>query len=297
MPGTQVQAAAKINLFLLVGEKQADGYHPICSLMDKVTLFDVISVRRTGRAGVRVLGTTIPAPDNTVFRAARLLEQETGAVLDIEITLTKQIPEAAGLAGGSTDAAAVLKLINRVYDLGVSPARLLELALAIGADVPFFLAPGPLLAQGAGESLSDPGSIPAYHAVIVKPDTGLSTAEVYELYDVVSPEHAAAFSARRRDYLERLASLGSRPASLAAILRNDLELPAVRLCPQIRTIREEMLSLGAAGALMSGSGPSVFGLFEEENDATAAFEKLRQSHRQAWLIQPFRPERKVIPSS
>lgn len=284
----EVVAAAKINLFLLVGAKRSDGYHPICSLMDKVTLFDDISVRRTGRAGVRVLGTTIPTPDNTVFRAAAALEQETGIELDVEVTLNKRIPVAAGLAGGSSDGAAVLELLNRMYTLGLSPARLRELSLPIGADLPFFLAPGPQVAEGAGELLASPGEIPGYHAVIVKPDIGLSTAEVYELYDAVAPEQAAAFSERRDEQLKRLASLGDDPDSLAGILHNDLETPASELCPQITDIKAELISLGAAGALMSGSGPSVFALFAGENAAADAFESLRQRYRSAWLVQPYR---------
>lgn len=282
-------AAAKINLFLLVGAKRPDGYHPICSLMDKVTLFDDISVRRTGRAGVRVLGTEIPTPDNTVFRAAAALERETGVALDIEVTLNKRIPVAAGLAGGSSDGAAVLELLNRMYPLGLSPARLRELSLPIGADLPFFLAPGPQVAEGAGELLASPGEIPGYHAVIVKPDIGLSTAEVYELYDAVAPEQAAAFPERRIELLRRLASLGDNPRSLAGILHNDLETPAAELCPQIPDIKAELLSMGANGALMSGSGPSVFGLFAGENAAANAFETLRGHYRSAWLVQPFRP--------
>lgn len=282
-------AAAKINLFLLVGAKRPDGYHPICSLMDKVTLFDGISVRRTGREGVTVLGTGIPTPDNTVFRAAAALERETGVALDIEVTLDKRIPVAAGLAGGSADGAAVLELLNRMFSLGLPPARLRELALGIGADLPFFLAPGPQLAEGAGELLASPGVIPGYHAVIVKPDIGLSTAEVYELYDAVAPGQAAAFPERRSEQLERLASLGDSPGSLARILLNDLETPAAELCPQIPEIKAELLSLGAAGALMSGSGPSVFGLFTGEEAAASALEALGGRYRSAWLVQPFRP--------
>lgn len=283
-----VRAAAKINLFLLVGEKRADGYHPVCSLMEKVTLYDDISVRSTGREGVRILGTSIPPPENTIFRAAGLLERETGVVLDIEVTLEKRIPVAAGLAGGSSDAAAVLVLLNRVYGLSVESDRLLVLAREIGADVPFFLTPGPLVAEGAGELLASPGEIPGYHAVIVKPDIGLSTAEVYDLYDEVAGSHAAAFSQRRQEHLERLAGLEPRNGSLASLLRNDLELPAAELCPEIPGIKAELLALGADGALMSGSGPSVFGLFAGENDAAAALEKLRKKYQHAWRVRPLR---------
>ncbi|RJQ46164.1 MAG: 4-(cytidine 5'-diphospho)-2-C-methyl-D-erythritol kinase [Gaiellales bacterium] len=281
-------APAKINLFLLIGEKRADGYHPVCSLMEKVTLNDAISIRRTGRPGVRLLGTSIPAPQNTVFRAAAALEQEAGIELDIEVTLEKRIPEAAGLAGGSSDAAAVLRLLDRMYSLSLPPDRLKRLALGIGADVPFFLEPGPQLAEGTGELLASPGELPWYHAVIVKPEAGLSTAEVYELYDAVSPDHAAAFPRRRQELLAALAKVGGSSEALASILVNDLELPAQRLFPELPQIKRELESLGAAGALMSGSGTSVFAVFAGEKEASTAFERLEGTYAGAWLVHPAR---------
>ena len=288
MGAARVAAPAKINLFLLVGERRADGYHPVCSLMDKVTLFDGISVTRTGRTGVRLLGSAIPAPQNTVFRAVSVLEQETGVSFDIEVTFDKRIPAAAGLGGGSSDAAAVLRLLNQLYALAVPHDRLRRLALDIGADVPFFLAPGTQLAEGAGELLVSPGAVADYHAVIIKPELGLSTAEVYELYDTVSPDQAAAFPRRRRQHLERLATSEPSATALAGLLHNDLEEPASRLCPELTEIKLELVACGAEGALMSGSGTSVFGLFAVEKEASAAYGKLSKKYRNSWLVQPFR---------
>jgi 4-diphosphocytidyl-2-C-methyl-D-erythritol kinase len=282
------EAPAKINLFLLVGGKRPDGYHPLCSLMEKVTLFDRVGIRRTGRSGVRVLGMEIPAPGNTVFKAAMILEEETGIELDIEVKLDKRIPEAAGLAGGSSDAAAVLELLNRMYRMDISPSRLAELALRIGADVPFFLQPGSQLAEGTGELLGRPATLPVYHAVIVKPAERLPTADVYELYDTVGSQQAAAFPERRQVHLERLAAVDGSLDSLVRLLYNDLEEPASRFCHDIIPIKEELLSLGASGALMSGSGPSVFGLFKGETEANAAYLKLAARHQNAWLVAPSR---------
>lgn len=283
------RAPAKINLFLLVGGRRPDGYHPVCSLMDKVTLFDRVDVRRTGRKGVRVTGVGIPAPENTVFRAAKALERETGAELDIEIVLDKQIPAAAGLAGGSSDAAAALRLLPGLCGLEVSEAAIRDIARSIGADVPFFLTPGPLVAEGAGELLNRPPTeIPRYHAVIVSPSVSLSTAEVYELYDSVSPALAASFPERKRAALARLAAVGGDTASLAGILQNDLEEPASSLCPDIPRIKEDLLSKGAIGALMSGSGSSVFGLFAGNKEAEAAYGELSGAYRDIWLVQPSR---------
>jgi 4-diphosphocytidyl-2-C-methyl-D-erythritol kinase len=283
-----VEAPAKINLFLLVGGKRTDGYHPLCSLMEKVTLFDRISVKRTGRMGVRLLGMEIPVPGNTVFRAAMALEEEAGVELDVEVILEKQIPEAAGLAGGSSDAAAILVLLDKMFNLQIPSARLSELALRIGADVPFFLEPGPLLAEGVGDMLSDAVTLPDYHAVIVKSGASLSTAEVYELYDSAAADKAATFPDRRRVHLERLASFDGSIGSLAGLMQNDLEIPALRLCDDIGAIKDDLLSRGAAGALMSGSGPSVFGLFAGETAARAAYLKLAEDYQDSWLVHPLR---------
>ena len=281
-------APAKVNLFLLVGQARDDGYHPVCSLMEKVDLVDDIQIRRTGRQGVRILGMDIPAPGNTVFRAAAALEQETGLTLDIEVTLEKRIPASAGLAGGSSDAAAILQLLARMFRLEVPQGRMSEIALAIGADVPFFLQPGAMLAEGVGERLSRPLQLPEWHAVLIKPDTGLATADVYELFDSVADEKASAFTERRREIIERLATLGTGPEALAKILVNDLEQPAISLCAEIATIKQQLLSEGALGALMSGSGSSVFGLFESTTAAAAARQRLAASHANVWLIRPFR---------
>lgn len=282
-----VEAPAKINLFLLVGGRRHDGYHPVCSLMDKVTLFDHINVRRTGRPGVRLLGSGVPAPRNTVFRAAAALEEETGVTLDVEVVLEKRIPEAAGLAGGSSDAAAVLGLLNRMYSLKLSTGALARLAQGIGVDVPFFLEKGPMLAEGTGELLSGAGSLPEYHAVIVKPETGLSTAEVYAIYDAVAPDLAESFPGRRRDMLARLAVPPQSVSELARLMQNDLEAPAGVLYPGLSRIKEDMLESGAAGALMSGSGTSVFGLFAGKDAAEAALAKLHESYADVWLASPF----------
>jgi 4-diphosphocytidyl-2-C-methyl-D-erythritol kinase len=256
--------------------------------MEKVDLTDEIRIRRTGRQGVRILGMDIPAPGNTVFRAAAALEQEAGLTLDIEVSLEKRIPVAAGLAGGSSDAAAVMQLLDKMYSLEVPQVRMSELALEIGADVPFFLRPGAMLAEGVGELLSRPLQLPDWHGVLVKPDTGLATADVYELYDSVAGERAAALTERRSEMLERLNTLGTGPEALAQVLVNDLEQPAISLCAEISTIKQQLLSEGALGALMSGSGPSVFGLFESRAAAEAARRQLAASHENVWPIRPFR---------
>lgn len=262
------QAPAKINLCLYVGPRRADGYHPVCSLMEKVDFFDRLDVRKTLAGGIRVTGVDVPAEQNTVYRAARALEAETGARLDVEIAIGKEIPAGAGLAGGSSDAAAALKLLVELFSLDVSRERLGELAVGIGADVPFFLAAGPQLATGIGERLEPVPLKLAYSLVIVVPRQGLSTAVVYDRFDQpgAPPGEPATHARRLRDACRRPLSV----MDLAALLHNDLEAAAINLCPDIASIREELLAAGAAGALMSGSGTAVFGIFAEEEAATRA---------------------------
>ncbi|MBE0428769.1 MAG: 4-(cytidine 5'-diphospho)-2-C-methyl-D-erythritol kinase [Thermoleophilia bacterium] len=278
-------APAKINLFLHVGPLRPDGYHPICSLMEKVTLYDRIFLKVSGRPGVRIEGSGIPPGENTVAKAARLLGAATGKKIGADFRLDKQIPVAAGLAGGSSDAAAALKMLASELAAGMSPARLAEVARRVGADVPFFLEPGPQLAEGAGERLAPAGITADYAAVIVAPPAELSTADVYRLYDRMCRPGIRAFaeSCRRdRAALRAAADLGS----LARLLHNDLEPPAMHLYPGIAAIKRELVGLGAAGALMSGSGPSVFGLFASKKQAAEAAASLLRDHPRVWTVQP-----------
>lgn len=280
-------APAKINLCLHVGPVRDDGYHPVCSLMEKVTLFDTLRARRSGREGVRLLGTEIPAPENIVFRAARALEEETGAVLAVDIELAKEIPVAAGLAGGSSDAAAALKLLVSMFNLPVSPSRLAAIASALGADVPFFMQPGPQIAEGAGEVLQPAGVAFDYHIVLVAPPVAVPTADAYRLFDKMSGPSGGGFTGRSREVHEAVAGLDSL-GSLAGMLHNDLEPAAITLCPEVAGIKRQLLGLGAAGALMSGSGPGVFGLFAGKNDAATAARRLGESYSRVWVVKPLR---------
>lgn len=279
-------APAKINLFLHVGPARPDGYHAVCSLMDRVGLFDTLAVSR-GSQGVSISGMDLPAEDNIITRAVAALERETGTALALDIRMRKQIPLAAGLAGGSSDAAALLKAAVSLYGLEVAGDRLEAVALALGADVPFFLTEGPQLAQGAGEELEPVGPLPPYQAVLVTPDVELSTAEVYRLHDKGEALDEAGFRGRTEKVRSALAGDISLEL-LASMLVNDLEAPALRLCPGISSLKAAMLELGAAGSLMSGSGPTVFGLFGSADEAVAAAASLGKAHERVWQVKPFR---------
>lgn len=283
-------APAKINLFLHVGERQADGYHPICTLMEKVSLYDRLDLKLFEGAGVRLTGRGVPPGENTIEKAAALLANETGFKAGLHIRLDKEVPVAAGLAGGSSDAAAALKLMVSALDLRVPEERLHSIALQVGADVPFFLAPGLQLAEGVGEFLT-PIALPfAYAAVIATPRVEVSTARIYRLYDEMCPERAAAFPRRSREAKESLAAI-TRLEELTSVLHNDLEEVAVSICPEISAIKSELDHLGALGSLMSGSGPSVFGLFPDKKsaqDAAGSLARGLQTPPRVWVVEPLR---------
>jgi len=284
----EVPAPAKINLCLLVGPRRPDGYHPVCSVMEKVRLFDTLRVSFEEEGfGIRLTGSEIPAAENIVLRAARALEQEIGRKLDVDIELKKEIPVAAGLAGGSADAAAILRLLSFMFGLEVPGERLAKIAVGLGADVPFFLQAGPQLARGAGEQLEPLHNLPDYAVVLVKPVVSLSTAEVYALYDEMASPSSADFEGRCGKLMADLASLREAEA-LPAIMNNDLEQPAAALFPGLRELKQEVMDTGALGVLMSGGGPTVFGVFPDLRAADDAAARLRQKHRLVWSAVPFR---------
>lgn len=284
----EVPAPAKINLFLLVGPRRPDGYHPVCSAMEKVRLFDMLRASFEDEGfGIRLTGSEIPTAENIVLRAVQALERELGRRFDLDIELKKEIPVAAGLAGGSSDAAAILRLLAFMFRLELPPERLLEIAAGLGADVPFFLEPGPLLARGAGELLEPLPGLPDYAVVLVKPLVSLSTAEVYSLYDELASPASEGFEKRCRESVQAVASL-REAADLPSIMHNDLEESAATLFPGLFELKQELLDAGALAALMSGSGPTVFGIYHDLEAAEAAAARLRLKHRQVWAAAPFR---------
>jgi 4-diphosphocytidyl-2-C-methyl-D-erythritol kinase len=279
MVANEIQAAAKINLFLLVGDRGPEGYHRICSLMDRVSLCDILRIGRREK-GLAVRGMDIP---NLVSKAVMVLERLSGRHLPADIEIEKRIPLAAGLAGGSSDAAATMTELARLYGLELIPRDLEGPALEVGADIPFFLRSGPQLATGAGEMLEPVAGLPSYHAVVVVPEASLSTRFVYRLFDEMGgPRDFEQRAARRREALMAELDL---PA-LASLMVNDLEPAAMSQVPAIADIKKELVALGAAGALMSGSGPSVFGIFARKAQAHAAAAMLGEGHRSVWQAGP-----------
>lgn len=265
-------APAKINLGLDVLRRRPDGYHEVKMVMQTVGLYDELTFQRGG-SGIRLFTDREELPgdeSNLVYRAAKLLTETYGLREGIEIRLSKRIPMAAGMAGGSTDAAAVFRAFNECYGLTMSAQRMRKLAVKIGADVPYCLEGGTALAEGIGEVLTPLPSPPDCFLVIAKPDISVSTRYVYENLDV-----GGLTSHPDIDGLIRGLRAGDLQC-LASHMENVLETVTQKRYPVIGEIKKALMHQGALAALMSGSGPTVFALFESEEKAQAAERALRK---------------------
>jgi 4-diphosphocytidyl-2-C-methyl-D-erythritol kinase len=253
-------APAKINLSLEILGKRPDGYHEIRTLMHRVDLCDEIGISLEGQ-GIKLAadGEGIPAGgENLACRAAQVFFEELGSRRSIKIWLKKRIPVAAGLGGGSSDAATVLMGLNSLLETKWDDDRLMALGGKIGADVPFFIFQKPALAEGIGERLT-PVSLPeSIWFLLLIPPFSLSTAWAYDAYDRMFPQ-------RKEPGL--VMNSFEDIAEILPIMRNDLEAAAFLLYPQIRQMKEELLAKGAQGTLMTGSGPVSYGIFASKREA------------------------------
>lgn len=264
----KVLSPAKVNLHLEVLERRPDGYHEIQSLMMRIDLFDEIEIHPGGQ-GVRLMaeGETVPGgPENLACRAAQLFCRETGVPGNFEVRLTKNIPVAAGLGGGSGNAAAVLLALNGLYPKRLEWNSLLDLGSRLGADVPFFLFQKSALARGKGDRLTAAKMPEGLGFLLLVPPFRVSTPWAYETFDQMTGGKTKGRTLLEQSY----PTLGD----LLPVLKNDLEIPALSRYPEIGRKKEELLRLGAKGALMSGSGPVTFGLFPSKEEAEMASKKL-----------------------
>lgn len=258
------QAPAKLNIRLKVIGKRADGYHELVSIMVPVALFDYLELQRLNRKGVTLTCQGISLPDdeeNLVKRAAQTFFARTGLGGGVLIRLTKNIPIAAGLGGGSSDAASTLRSLNEMWCSPLGSHDLWELASDLGADVPFFLLGRPAIARGIGEVLEPIEKWPRFWYVIVTPPIMVSTSWVYGNLKL---------KLTRGEYDFILNSLKKESLRVDHILENDLESVTATYFPVIKSIKKSLLNAGAEGALMSGSGPSVFGIFRSRTKALSA---------------------------
>lgn len=261
-----VEAHAKINLTLDVTGKRPNGYHDVCMVMQSIGIHDVVTVctgTGTGQIELTMSNCVLPSDSsNLAWRAAALfLEQQKLNCDGISIEIEKHNPIAAGLAGGSTDAAAVLVLLNQLYDTQLSVEQLMEIGVKLGADVPFCIAGGTMLAEGIGEQLTPLPHAPQAYVVLCKPPFAVSTPAIYRAIDAVE-------ISARPDTRTMLTALDQGELkAVAAQLYNVMQPITAQMHPEVDEICAVMREHGALNAIMSGSGPSVFGLFD---DLTAA---------------------------
>ena len=285
--GTCAVANAKINLSIdVLGIDPANGYHLVEMIMQQIPLYDRIFFFTEGKS--HILPNTIQIDEqislasnarrlplnekNLVYKAARLMMNHYGITDKISMYIEKHIPAGGGLGGGSADGAAVLRELNRFYHLGASPKELEVLAKQLGSDVPFMVQARAALAQGTGTDLSTLPPMKKGWLLLVNPNLFLSTEKVYKALDRMEipadahPDTKLLIEALRKQDLH----------TLAANMKNVLELSAFQLCPQIGELKKSILQHGALGAMMSGSGATVFGIFEEESPAKKAMNFYRE---------------------
>lgn len=267
-----LKAYGKINLALDVLRRREDGYHEVRMVMQTVRLHDTVSIQREAEPGIRLQTNVSFLPsdrNNLAYRGAALLMEEFGIREGVSIVLEKQIPVAAGMAGGSSDCAAVLHGINRLFDLGLSLRELQERGVRLGADIPYCLMGGTALAEGIGEKLTALTPAPGRVLLIAKPPISLSTKEIYgRLVLDDQTDHP--------DIDGMLQAIGDHDFDgMVSRMGNVLESAALPGHPEITDIKETMMEKGARGAMMSGSGPTVFGFFETEEQALQAAQACR----------------------
>ncbi len=269
------KAYAKVNLGLDVIGRREDGYHEVRMIMQTVDICDVLTFTRQERPGIVVTTDKEELPgdeSNLIYKAARLVTETCSVREGIKIELQKRIPMAAGMAGGSTDAAAVFHGMNEMFGLGMDEDEMCALGVKIGADIPYCVKGGTALAEGIGEILTKLPDAPACVVLVAKPDIDVSTKYVYENLHAESLEYHPDIDGMRAAIEE------GDLRGMAERMGNVLETVTVNAYPVIREIKEVMKKSGAWNALMSGSGPTVFGIFGEEEKARKAYNEIAQAN-------------------
>jgi 4-diphosphocytidyl-2-C-methyl-D-erythritol kinase len=281
----ELAAPAKLNLALLVGPVRPDGFHEVASLMLPVTLADRVSVARTPGRELDVVCDVAPGADNLAAKVVRELEARLDRSFEVRVTIEKRVPPGGGLGGGSSDAAATLLALERLFSLELSQRLRYEAAAAVGSDVPFFLWPGPQLAMGRGQVLKAV-ELPALHLVIAMPDLGLSTAAVYRWRDEDAEVTLKEFAPRAL-LLAATAQAVATPGDIAALVANDLEASVTARKAPVAELLGRLRAAGALAAAMTGSGAAVFGVFAGEAAALSAREALAPAR--AWYVTDLQP--------
>ena len=286
MDSIRLKARAKINLGLDVLGKREDGYHEVRMVMQTIGIYDRLILTKIPEEEIRITSNLAFLPvneNNLIYKAIKLLKDEYHFPGGVSVDLNKFIPVAAGMAGGSTDAASTMFGVNRLFGLNLSMGKMMELGVRLGADVPYCVMRGTALAEGIGEKLTRITPVPHMWILIAKPQINVSTRLVYEQLDMGGiqkhPDIDGIIRAIEAQDVVRIAqSMG-----------NVLENVTVPLYPVIETIKQDMLSHGAINAMMSGSGPTVFGIFPDEQTTLEcqAFLKKKGDARQVYITENF----------
>lgn len=275
------KVAAKINLAIDVLRKRPDGYHDVSMIMQSVALYDTITVRAL-KGEIRVTSNTDSIPrdkENIAYKAAEYLKMKYGVKEGVLISIDKTIPVAAGLAGGSADAALTIKLLNKSWNLRLSKNEILEAGKKLGSDVPFCIQGGTALAEGLGEKLTPLAGIPDCLIVLAKPALSISTKEVYQglkLEDIK----------KRPDIKGMIKHISEKNLEgIAVSMCNVLETVTIKRCPQIEELKEKFMEYGALGSVMSGSGPTVFGVFKDTASAYNAYDHVKDMAEEVFVVK------------
>ena len=281
-----VKAYGKVNLGLDVLRRREDGYHEVKMIMQTVSIYDGLDFEKTDSGKIEIESNVFFVPtdeSNLIYKAAKLLFDEYGIASGLKITLKKFIPVSAGMAGGSTDAAATLFAVNRMFDLKLSLKQLMEYGVKLGADIPYCLMRGTALSEGIGEKLTRLPNMVQCPVLIAKPPVNVSTKFVYENLHIeqvkAHPDIDGMIEAIKEQDIDKI----------AAKMGNVLENVTVKEYPQIQELKQMMMDTGAINAMMSGSGPTVFGLYRTEEEAYKAKEIVKGSGiaRQVYVTDMF----------
>ena len=281
-----LKSYGKINLGLDVLRRREDGYHEVRMIMQTVGLYDVLTMkkRKDDKIEMTCNLSFLPTDErNLVYKAVKLIKDKYHIKDGVEINLSKRIPVAAGMAGGSSNCAAALKGMNQLFDLGLSIDELCEIGVTLGADVPYCIWGGTALSEGIGEKLSRVDAMPDCYILIAKPGISVSTKYVYTTLDLnTDTVHPDIDGMKKALEDGNLYGITERMGNVL----QDVTIPAY---PEVERIKEQMKTLGAVNAMMSGSGPTVFGIFDSEEKAQKACQKLRESGscQQVFLTVPF----------
>ena len=278
----KIKAYAKINISLdIVGKRESDGYHLLKMIMQNIDLYDEISIEKQKEdITISCNKSYVPTDSrNLAYKAASLFKETYNIEDGVHIDIVKNIPVSAGLAGGSTDAAAVLKLMNKIFKVNASNEELMALGLKLGADIPYCINGGTALCEGIGEKITTLAPFKDKILVLVKPSFGVSTKEVYKAFNLdrvrLHPKTENLIEAMEQDNLYYVANN----------MKNLLENVTLRKHNILIKIKEDMNRYGAVGSMMSGSGPSVFAFFDDMLKAQRCYEKMKENHREVFLTR------------